>query len=306
METIRAVLVGINEYARADIPRLRGCVNDVLIVRDLLRTWFAVENAHIRVVTDERATKAEILRRLRECLEASDPGDLVVFYFSGHGSQLRDRDGDELGDGLDELICPYDMDWDAGTYILDDEFDSIVAVAREDIVVEAFFDCCFWGAVPRALAGPAQPAEPRAIRFAPPPLDIYLRAEGESLEVSPVAAGLRIDKGNVAWAASAEGMPAAEIEVDGEHYGLFTFWGCRAIWSYAESGRIERTTRESLLREVREMLAQLAIDQEPAIWASRELLREPPLTPLRLGGAARPSGSLRTGASEGTTAPPGT
>jgi hypothetical protein len=280
MGTIRAVLVGINEYERADIPRLRGCVNDVLLLRDLLRTCFAVDNAHIRVVTNERATKAEILRRLRESLAASAPGDLVVFYFSGHGSQIRDRDGDELADGLDELICPYDMDWDAGTYILDDEFDDIVSVARDDVVVEAFFDCCFWGAVPRALPGPS--SGPPAIRYAAPPLDIYLRAEGESLLVSPLAAGLRIEQQNVAWAASAEGMPAAEIEVDGEHYGVFTFWGCRSIWDAVESGRLDGTTRESILRDVRGILAEMLVNQEPAVYAPRELLEEPPLTPARL------------------------
>ena len=36
------------------------------------------------------------------------PGDLVVFYFSGHGSQQPDRDGDEQG-GFDEVFLPYDV-----------------------------------------------------------------------------------------------------------------------------------------------------------------------------------------------------
>ena len=44
----------------------------------------------------------------------------ILFHFSGHGSQIRDRDGDELKDHLDEIICPHDMDWD-GTYIVDDD-----------------------------------------------------------------------------------------------------------------------------------------------------------------------------------------
>ena len=36
------------------------------------------------------------------------PGDLVVFYFSGHGSQQPDRNGDEQG-GFDEVFLPYDV-----------------------------------------------------------------------------------------------------------------------------------------------------------------------------------------------------
>src|ERR687892_533321 len=100
-ERIRALLVGVDRYAEPQVPVLRGCVN-------------------------ERATKAQIMRRLHEIIDASRPGDVVVFYFSGHGSQIRDRDGDELSDALDELLCPYDMDWDERRYIVDDEFDEIV------------------------------------------------------------------------------------------------------------------------------------------------------------------------------------
>ena len=46
-------------------------------------------------------------------------GDFLIFQFSGHGSQIRDREGDELSDHMDELICPYDMNWDDG-FITDD------------------------------------------------------------------------------------------------------------------------------------------------------------------------------------------
>jgi hypothetical protein len=281
MTTIRAVLVGINEYERPDIPSLRGCVNDVFLVRKLLRRWFGVDNRHIRVIVDARATKAEILRRLRESLGAAEAGDLVVFYFSGHGSQIRDRDGDELADELDELLCPYDMDWDAGRYIVDDEFDAIVASAPPDVLIEAFFDCCFWGAEPPEFA-PAAGA-PRAgpgLRYAMPPPDIYARAEGEPLTVSPLAAGLRIDEGNVAWSASEEGMTASEFEVDGAYYGLFTFWGCQSIRDYVARGELRYSSRERLIHDVRAILAALPSGQRPGVFAPRELLYEPPLTPM--------------------------
>jgi hypothetical protein len=51
-------------------------------------------------------------------------GDKLLFHFSGHGSQIRDRDGDELKDQLDEIICPHDMDWN-GTYIVDDDLKAV-------------------------------------------------------------------------------------------------------------------------------------------------------------------------------------
>ena len=57
---IRAVLVGVHHYERPDIPTLRGCVNDVALVRMLLKQYFQVPNEDLRVVVNQRATKANI------------------------------------------------------------------------------------------------------------------------------------------------------------------------------------------------------------------------------------------------------
>ena len=40
--------------------------------------------------------------------------------------KIRDRDGDELKDQLDEILCPHDMDWD-GTFITDDDLKDILS-----------------------------------------------------------------------------------------------------------------------------------------------------------------------------------
>jgi hypothetical protein len=143
---IRSLLVGVDVYQRPEIPRLHGCVNDVALVRRLLKEYFGVPNEDIRVVVNERATRDAIVHRLRTMIRDAREGDILVFYYSGHGSQIRDRDGDELSDNLDELICPYDMDWDRRTYILDDDLVDLFAEARAGILMEAFFDCCFFGA----------------------------------------------------------------------------------------------------------------------------------------------------------------
>jgi hypothetical protein len=108
----RALLVGLNHYPDP-ANNLRGCVNDVLQVSSLLQRGFLFDaSADIRLLTDERATTARIIERLRWLLRGAGPGDTLVFHYSGHGAQVRDRHGDELDDGLDEIICPYDLDWD--------------------------------------------------------------------------------------------------------------------------------------------------------------------------------------------------
>ncbi len=41
-------------------------------------------------------------------VKGAKPGDSLFFSFSGHGNQMRDIDGDETDDGMDETILPVD------------------------------------------------------------------------------------------------------------------------------------------------------------------------------------------------------
>jgi hypothetical protein len=282
---IRAVLVGIDEYESPDVPPLRGCVNDVALVRWLLKEYFLVPNEYVRIVVNRRATKDAILHRLEDMIRRSEAGDLLVFYFSGHGSQIRDRDGDELTDSLDEVICPYDMDWDRGTYILDDDLDKIFRTLPPDVVLEAFFDCCFWGASPRALAAPGSAAPLRRdVRYLVPPFDIAARAEGAGdLAIHRLQAARIFTEGNVIWGASAEGQEAAEDTIDGVTHGLFTYWGCRFIAENIAHIDRERYSREQLLDDLRGYLHQLGYVQTPELSAPGELIAESPLVPGAYG-----------------------
>ncbi|MCX5909662.1 MAG: caspase family protein, partial [Deltaproteobacteria bacterium] len=96
----KALLVGINHYQMMGSD-LQGCVNDVTNVRDILRKYFGFKNDDIRMIIDERATKKAILERLQWLVRGAKNGDQLLFHFSGHGSQVRDREGDELKDKLD-------------------------------------------------------------------------------------------------------------------------------------------------------------------------------------------------------------
>ena len=44
---------------------------------------------------------------MKELVARIGQDDIVVFHYSGHGSQMTDLEGDEP-DGLDETIVPYD------------------------------------------------------------------------------------------------------------------------------------------------------------------------------------------------------
>jgi hypothetical protein len=291
-------LVGVDKYERDDVPTLAGCVNDVAMVRALLKQYFEVPNEDLRIVVNGRATKANILTRLESTIARAEPGDVVVFYFSGHGSQIRDRDGDELTDGLDEIICPYDMDWDRGTYILDDDLDAIFRALPPGVLLEAFFDCCFWGADARGLEPEPRPVSLRHdVRYLPPPFDIAARAEGDEARIAihRLRACQSFSEGNVMWGASQEGQPAAEDYIEGRANGIFTYWGCRFIAENIE--RVDRLeyTREDLLEDLRGYLHSLGYVQTPELSAPGDLRVGVPLLPGAGWGAWVELGAERRG-----------
>ena len=63
----------------------------------------------VRVNLNQQATRANLEYAVARWLPAvSKPGDAVFIYFSGHGAQIPDDNGDEA-DGLDEALLPCDV-----------------------------------------------------------------------------------------------------------------------------------------------------------------------------------------------------
>ncbi|MEW6347760.1 MAG: caspase family protein [Thermodesulfobacteriota bacterium] len=103
----RALLVGVGEYPRP-IEALRGVKDDVRIVKEALVKQGVFAEDEILTLVDEAATKARIMDAFREwVVNGTRPGDTVLFYFSGHGTQVWDENGDEA-DGKDEALLCWD------------------------------------------------------------------------------------------------------------------------------------------------------------------------------------------------------
>lgn len=101
-----ALLVGINTYPGGDT--LSGCVMDVNLQRELLIHRFGFNQKDILVVTDKQATRQGILAAFEEHLiQQAKPGDVAVFHYSGHGSQVADPESGEQ-DGLNSTFVPAD------------------------------------------------------------------------------------------------------------------------------------------------------------------------------------------------------
>ena len=93
----RALLVGISEYGKLGsrnnkLNSLRtGC--DVELMRRVLMDRFGFLDRDIRTLIEGQATKKEVVKAFREHLiEGAAAGDVVVFYFSGHGQLVPDAE----------------------------------------------------------------------------------------------------------------------------------------------------------------------------------------------------------------------
>ncbi len=170
----RALLVGINRY-RIPGADLRGCVNDVKNLKSVLTRYYGFARKDIRTLTDLQATKKAMQSEITKLIGKARAGDVLLLHYSGHGSNVPDRSGDEA-DERDEILCPTDLDWKDP--LLDDwlraEFDKLPAGVNFTVIM----DCCHSGTNTRAI----QPPDAKRIeRYLPCPLDLLAAESGRRL-----------------------------------------------------------------------------------------------------------------------------
>ncbi len=138
-----ALTVGINEYVDPS-ARLRGCVNDARDWAELLRSQGYATN----VLLDAQATQANIVSALARMVALAGFGDRIVFQYSGHGTWVPDRDGDEA-DGRDEALVCYD--YREGGILLDDTLQKIFGNLNYGAGALILSDSCHSGTVSRMV-----------------------------------------------------------------------------------------------------------------------------------------------------------
>ena len=239
----KALLVGINDYAPIGPggPDLRGCVNDVRDIAHTLNSLGIVpaNPRAMRILTDNRATKENILEGLKWLIVGANPGDTLIFYYSGHGSQMLDMSGDEI-DGKDETICPHD--YATAGMIKDDDFHLVFASLPTGVNLDVILDSCHSGTGTREMTALAAVAEEKSVtyRYIEPPLDY-----GYFLEADPIIPLGRLGilkspswkkevvvepkLNHVLWAGCREYQTSSEAFVDGVFRGIFTYCFCKAL-----------------------------------------------------------------------------
>jgi metacaspase-1 len=264
----RALLVGLNSYPNP-ANALRGCLNDVRQMHGVLKAHFGFdESKGTLLLTDSSATTTAIKNGLAWLVAGARAGDVLVFHYSGHGSQVPDRHGDERTDGLDEIICPYDLDWDAP--FTDDDLYALVKEVPAGVNFTVVLDCCHAGTGLRELRGaPAPPAGDRASARVPrskclrrPGSDAGGRAravDAPRVRVRHFGRGA-VEDGAVLIAACRDDQVSADAFIDGDYHGALTYLLCKALEEADYT-----TTYGDLVRRVRRLLHAAGFDQEPQL-----------------------------------------
>jgi hypothetical protein len=159
-----ALIVAIAKYREASRYNNLHSDNDVPLVRGALQAQ-GFDEGNITVLADRDATREGILGALSDLERRVNPGDIVVFHYSGHGHRITDDNGDEL-DGYDEIIVPYGApaiideegrdptSYDGSAHIRDEELGEWVHALRAKVGpsgnVVAFIDACYSGTGTRA------------------------------------------------------------------------------------------------------------------------------------------------------------
>lgn len=256
----RALLIGINKYHRVIGP-LGGCVNDALQVKKVLLEHFLFPVEQVKELYDSNATREAILDSLDWLIRDAEAGDILVLYYSGHGTRLPNSKDPS---GKDEVLVSFSPEWEKILdnahdvsilfleknwnlqFIRDKEIKTSFSQLADGVNLTLVMDCCHSGDANRDLM--------TFPRYLEPPPDIqtaiveaqqayWEQVQGVESEVSidelklnreqvtrlvqKVFLGNRFDfvdtqENNILLAACSETETAVEKSFDGQRGGIFT------------------------------------------------------------------------------------
>jgi hypothetical protein len=139
--TALAIAIGLNKvdpkYYEGWEGPLIACENDAA---DMLSIARAQGYETVPLKTAE-ATKKRVRDAITAAAARLKTGDTLVISYSGHGGQVRDTNGDEKDDGLDETWCLFDGE------IVDDELALLWTKFQPGVRIVVYSDSCHSGTV---------------------------------------------------------------------------------------------------------------------------------------------------------------
>jgi hypothetical protein len=256
----KGLCIGLN-YPGTEYE-LAGCVNDAHDWADLLRK----QGFQVDLLLNGDATRTAILGHLRALLAQLKPVDTAVVCYSGHGTWVPDKDGDEP-DGRDECLCPADMGDDGRNLIVDDELSELFLKVPAGAKVVFLTDSCHSGTVFRFAGGGR-----RRIRFIPPS-HFLKRADLQQAMVRAYGQSARRSNtplpGVIHFSGCKDSEYSCDAEFGGRPNGAFT----KAALAAFETALRQNGTYMDVGRNLRAVLPSWEYPQTPQLNAPTGLKR---------------------------------
>jgi hypothetical protein len=252
---VYALLVGINDY-QGRLRELDGCADDIRGFQEILEGRTAEKQRHIRALFDGEATRDAVIAGFADHLAKAGPGDVAIFYFSGHGSEepVEERFWHLEPTRRNQTIVCADSRTPGVPDLADKEInDLLVTVASGGAHVLVVLDCCNSGGGTRDPG--ALPADVRA-RFAPPRERPRAPEEYLGFAAEPPAR-------HVTLSACESTQLALELRIMGRYRGVFSAMLQRAITTLGPGA-----TYRELLGATSAAVRDLASGQYPVGYAA--------------------------------------
>jgi hypothetical protein len=255
----KALCIGINDYPGTQND-LSGCVNDANDwATELTARGFTVDK-----LLDAAATKAAMVAAIGTLIDGAAKGDSLIFTYSGHGTWVPDKSGDEP-DNRDEALCPYDLATQGA--LLDDDIHELFSRRKPGVRIVLISDSCHSGSVTRGSEEDIDPGVPR-IRFMPP--EAWMAKEDlppMQLRAAIPRGGFTRTGGDLLLAGCLDTEYSYDTRFNGRPNGAFTFYALKAL------REAKPTTYEKWFNAIRAYLPSTRLPQTPQIFGSRTARR---------------------------------
>lgn len=246
-----ALLIGINEYPRSErFTSLNGCKTDVELQKQLLINRFGFNPKDIEILSDAAASRQGILTAFEEHLiKQAKPGDVVVFHFSGHGSQVHDSDCDYrnkyTGNCVNSTYVTADDSPQKEQGVVSDImghtlFLLMYALRTENVTV--VLDSCHSGGGTRGNLQIRAAQGGSQFKVSSTEIE-YQRELLSKLKLSPPQFIQQRRKGvakGVVIASAKRNQLAADVPFNGFHAGAFTYALTQHLWQQTENESIKK------------------------------------------------------------------
>ncbi len=252
----RPKVEGDSTYWRFD--NLDGAINDVALMKTALTDLGVTDFV---VLQNQDATAAAILGALRKNLiDNAKPGDVRIFYYSGHGNHIRNLASAEQN-GEDQTIVPAD-NWRNVPDVRDKEISRILwQAARKGVKVTFIADSCHSGSLSRGAwnaSGKARSSSgKRAGTGGNAPKEPVVN---DSADVDPETKK-PIDpekQGVLTLAAAQSSEEAREINTEEGQHGAFT-------WALAHALKYEGESMDRVFQRIASQMHTAGASQQPVM-----------------------------------------